>query len=623
MFNTLHVVETGLNTARRAASTSTTNIANENVKGYVKRTTDIQEVGQDDARLTGRGALIGETIRNTSDFLYKNFVNETTKLSYQQEMSTLLNNVEMIFKETDESGFSKDMDAFFQSLENLKSNPQNITFQEDLKNRAAIVVDDLQTLYSNLENEELALESQLKTDVRNINRILGDIQNINEHIGKSTVPQLTLLDKRDTLEKDLAAIVNISVSKDFGDYELKIGGVTALRNENIREFHHEKQSIPQADRYAVIDSGTGNNISSFSGMMDTVNDKLVYEINKDVKVEVAYGEVIAGLADPVDETNIVRAMALKINNDPELSKLVTAYNGNYSVDEQGNKIPNPDTTADRFLVIESKEAGKEGEFFGDLKYFQENTNNLYEITHLNKSQYQSVEASSSSVIKTDDQELQVSSGSLKVKLDNLTTGSSNNVIEQFKNALDTFAATLSDMSHSYIQNSDGSFIYGQKAVESSGELYNNQNSIDLFSGSSVKTMKFNQYAVNTLEQKDYDYLNSFSFKDDILFNNKGQENASKNYDALSSDGTIGTTFSKFFQSIHIDAATYKAKSDFGFETQQTVTQSIENTFNKMVKVDPDEEMINLMKFQSAYEANAKIATILQDMIATTLSMVNR
>jgi flagellar hook-associated protein 1 FlgK len=623
MFSSLNVVETGLNTARRAASTSTTNIANENVKGYVKRTTDIQEIGQDSSHLTGRGVLVGDTIRNTSDFLYKNFMVETTKLSYQEEMSSLLNNIEMIFKETDESGFSKDMDAFFQSLENLKSNPQNVTFQEDLKNRASIIVDDLQTLYSNLENEELTLESQLKTDVRNINRILGDIQNINEHLGKSSVPQLTLLDKRDTLEKELASIVNINVSKEFGDYELKIGGLTALRNDNVREFHYEKQTIPQADRYAVIDSGTGNNISSFDGIMDTANDKLVYEINKDNKVEVAYGEVIAGLGAPVDETNIVRAMALKINNDPELSKLVTAYNGNYSVDEQGNKIPNPDNSADRFLVIESNEAGDDGEFFGDLKYFQENGSGLYEITHLNKSQYQSVQASNSSVIKSYDQEVALSSGSAKVGLDNLTSGSSSNTIEQFKNVLDSFAATLSDMSHSYIQNSDGSFIYGQKAVESSGELYNNQNVLGLFSGSSVKTMEFNQASVNSLEQKDYDYLNSFSFKDDILFNNKGQENASKNYEALSSDGTVGTTFSKFFQSIQIDVSSYKANSDFRFETQQTVTQSIENTFNKMVKVDPDEEMINLMKYQAAYEANAKIATVLQDMINKTLSMVAR
>jgi flagellar hook-associated protein 1 FlgK len=43
----------------------------------------------------------------------------------------------------------------------------------------------------------------------------------------------------------------------------------------------------------------------------------------------------------------------------------------------------------------------------------------------------------------------------------------------------------------------------------------------------------------------------------------------------------------------------------------------------MVKVDPDEEMINLMKFQAAYEANAKLATVLQDMISTTLNMVSR
>jgi flagellar hook-associated protein 1 FlgK len=136
-------------------------------------------------------------------------------------------------------------------------------------------------------------------------------------------------------------------------------------------------------------------------------------------------------------------------------------------------------------------------------------------------------------------------------------------------------------------------------------------------------MKFNNEAVNNLEQKDYDYLLSFAYKSDVLFNNKGQANNNNNYSELTNDGTVGTTFSKFFQAFQIDMSNYKANNDFSYDTQRTVTQSLKNTYEKMIKVDPDEEMINLMKFQAAYEANAKLATVLQDMISTTLSMVKR
>ena len=38
------------------------------------------------------------------------------------------------------------------------------------------------------------------------------------------------------------------------------------------------------------------------------------------------------------------------------------------------------------------------------------------------------------------------------------------------------------------------------------------------------------------------------------------------------------------------------------------------------KVDPDEEMINLLQYQAAYEANAKIITAVDEMIQTLLAM---
>ncbi|MFA6789638.1 MAG: flagellar basal body rod C-terminal domain-containing protein, partial [Arcobacteraceae bacterium] len=269
-------------------------------------------------------------------------------------------------------------------------------------------------------------------------------------------------------------------------------------------------------------------------------------------------------------------------------------------------------------------AGGLGEFTSSLKHYTDNnSNDLYEVSLIDKNQYQSVEASSQSFIKSYDEKIIINGGSVKAKIENLDTSSEKNIIQRFKDSLDTFAATLSDMSKQYIIKGDGSFVYGEEAAINSGEEYNNSITLGLFNGTSVKTMKFNNEAVNNLEQKDYDYLLSFAYKSDILFNNKGQSNSSNNYEELTSDGSVGTTFSKFFQAFQIDISLYKSNNDFSFDTQQTVTQSLKNTYDKMVKVDPDEEMINLMKFQAAYEANAKLATVLQDMISTTLNMVSR
>ncbi|MFA7083162.1 MAG: flagellar basal body rod C-terminal domain-containing protein [Arcobacteraceae bacterium] len=596
MLNSLNVIETGLIGARTAAQTSTNNIANENVAGYVKRTTNISEAAQTDSRLTGRGVSIGDTIRNTNDFIYKNYVGESTTLAYYENLTSMLGAVENIFQESENSGFSKDLDAYFQSLENLKSNPQNVTYQEDFKTRASNIISDLKTSYKSLEDEEIKLKSDLKADVRDINRIVDNIANINSLMGRSSVPQLTLLDKRDALEKELATFVNITVSKEYGDYQLKIGDTTAVRNDNVREFSFGENHTAQIDRFPTSDITLN---------VAPNNDKLVYEFNNLFSAEVKYGETVNG--NVVDETNILESLAYKINNDSNINQNVTA------------KI-NPLGT----LEIISKEEGVQGSFSSSLKHFTDtNNNDLYEVAQINKNNQQSVNAKSESYIQSYDEKININNGSAFAKIENLDSSSKNNILQNFKDNLDTLAATLTDMSKQYILKEDGSFVYGEQASINSGESYNNSVTLGLFSGSSVKSMQFNKEAINNLEQKDYDYLASFSNKSNILFSNKGQQNINNNIEEMSKDGSVKTSFSKFFQNFQIDIANFNANNSYSLDTQSTVTQSLKNSYDKMIKVDPDEEMLNLMKFQAAYEANAKLATVLQDMISTTLNMVNR
>jgi len=60
--------------------------------------------------------------------------------------------------------------------------------------------------------------------------------------------------------------------------------------------------------------------------------------------------------------------------------------------------------------------------------------------------------------------------------------------------------------------------------------------------------------------------------------------------------------------------------DFMYKTQQAVSESLKSSYDQLTKVDKDEEMINLIKFQAAYEANAKIITTVDEMIQTILGL---
>ncbi|RXJ97523.1 hypothetical protein CRV02_14520, partial [Arcobacter sp. CECT 8989] len=71
-----------------------------------------------------------------------------------------------------------------------------------------------------------------------------------------------------------------------------------------------------------------------------------------------------GVADTVDETNYIRALSFAINSNKDISEHVTAYNGDYSVDEQGNIIDN--TGKDEFLRVQANVDGEDGKFQGRI-----------------------------------------------------------------------------------------------------------------------------------------------------------------------------------------------------------------------------------------------------------------
>ena len=125
-----------------------------------------------------------------------------------------------------------------------------------------------------------------------------------------------------------------------------------------------------------------------------------------------------------------------------------------------------------------------------------------------------------------------------------------------------------------------------------------------------KTLPFNETAINDLDQKDLDYLATLQWKKDLSFDGKAQNPADNE----------NTSLSEFFQEIRVNVSSDKESSDFLHKTQKDVQTALTSSYNELVKVDKDEELLNLVKFQAAYEANAKIITVIDEMLQTLLGL---
>ena len=767
MLNTLNVGQSGLTAARVAVENVSNNIANADTPGYKKRVVDLSELEQTDSRFTGRGVSATDAYRITSQYSYNNLISEGTKSSYYDEVSNILANVEASFGETDTSGFSSDLNRYFQSVENLRSNPNSEIYKADLTNQGEILVDALQNLYTSIEDEEKYLSNSLGDDVEAVNNILNDIGKINEQLGKYDSTSNDLLDKRDQLENKLSQYVDITVDTSNEQYQLDIGGFVAIRfNTNVREISFQEENTTQIDKFLKED-GTGSNILEGVRNFDE-NDSITYKLNNEFSVSVQFGEQMNfdldgdGIKEDitVDDENYVRALVNKINTNTDTTNLITAYNGPYQTDEDGIKTV-VTTESDKYLNIESNIPGVKGSFEGritveskSIPVFASSINDIINtsnaevtvgsdfetmlndptkfsyigndnykaltdeivtvstegsISHLNyetisidatfpvgstitltsdiipgsdleselaanftttgtgvvgdvyistsslvtgdlhivegesfilenssgdelnvkvsvpslhstddiinrenvyKDDYQSSEATSKEYMSIYSQEVSLTSGSIKAKVENLSSEAGLNKFDGYKEKLDNFARTLSDITDKYVKLDDNeNYLYGEKA----GDEYDGLeeiSSIGLFSGADVKSLTFNENVVSDLKQDDLDYLSMLQWKKDISFNSTAQD---------SSDSEV-TSFADFFQELRVNISSDKESNDFLLETQESVVQSLQSNYDNLVMVDKDEEMLNLIKFQAAYTASAKIISTIDEMLQTLLGL---
>ena len=625
MLSTLNVSQTGLNAAKIAVENVSNNIANENTPGYKKRVVQISELEQMDARFAGRGVNVDGTFRITSQYVYDKLISENSKLNYYDKLSNMLGNVESVFKETTDSGFTADLNRYYQSVENLRSNPNSQIYKTAVQNQGKILVESLQNLYTSIEKQQEGEKKELYSNVEGVNSILKEIGLLNERIQKFGENN-DLLDKRDQLELELSGYVDVSVSRDSGYYELKIGGETAISgNTNVRTLEVKEEETLQKDKFTLVDSSTNPSVvydalkynEDFTPKTIDANDVISYKLNNEFEVSVTMGELISMdwdgdgsvTTEAVTTSNLTRALVYKINSNSDMKDLVTAYNGDYSIDANGNKITK--NSQDNFLRIESNAGGIASEFDGRISI--QNFDDLGTLVseEARKSIYRNESSSTNPESKVYvaiyDREVSVKNGIIRAQIENLSSDSPNNKFQVYLDKLDAFAQTLADISDKYIKTGTDNYIYGEAASdESLGEI----TSIGLFSGSSIKTLKFNDSLVNELSQEKLDYLATIQWKEDLSYDGKGQ-----NFSVTSE-----ASLSEFFRDLRVTISADKESVTFLKDTQAGVKMSIQSSYDQLTKVDKDEEMLDLMKFQAAYTANAKIITAIDEMLQTLLGL---
>lgn len=237
----LDVARRALNAQTQALRVVGSNVANVNTPGYSRRQAELVSVSP--ASFTdpvGAGVEVNRIVRKVDTFLNGELLNRINDTSQFDIKNELLSRAEQPFSlDNPEGKIGTQLARFFSALEDLSTSPSDIPLRTRVIDEGRALTASINSTFSSLSTLQREADSRVGVLVSDVNRISGQIRDLNEQIGdtESDVQEnLTLRDQRDELLRQLAAKVTVrTVDNGDGTITVSLENGFALVNGNSQK----------------------------------------------------------------------------------------------------------------------------------------------------------------------------------------------------------------------------------------------------------------------------------------------------------------------------------------------------------------------------------------------------
>ena len=222
MFGLLSIGTGALLSQQRAISVTGNNIANVNTPGYSRQRLNMQTNLPLDtpAGPVGFGVQTTTVERVYDRFLGVQMNNENANLGRWEAQKGTLNQVEAVFNESGGYGLNQALSAFWNSWQDLSTNPSGTTERSMVAANSQTLADTIRQRYAELGQTQAGIDAAVKSGVQDINRLTAEISDLNEKIVRTEaggkVNANDYRDSRDLALKQLSAIIGINSFEDAG-----------------------------------------------------------------------------------------------------------------------------------------------------------------------------------------------------------------------------------------------------------------------------------------------------------------------------------------------------------------------------------------------------------------------
>ncbi|AFV97007.1 MULTISPECIES: flagellar hook-associated protein FlgK [unclassified Sulfuricurvum] len=608
IFNALHIGYSALNAAQIAIDTTGHNISNAETEGYNRQrvvTAAAYPISIDPGQ-RGNGTQITEITRVFDKFVFNRYTTSAQNKEYSDSLKKNLEELSTYFPEIDDVGIKNDMQNYFDMWQSLANNPSNSSLKVALAQQAQTLSQHITETRSQIAGLQSSLNEQVKVNIDEVNRIAEQIAGLNKSINEEEAGGLNnandLRDQRNKLEMTLSKLIgskvlvgqiesrndiDSNIAIEDGSYTIQVGGfnlvdghsfhpigVDNLGNQNgYNDLYYERQDGVKIPFASNITGGKVGALLELRGSI--IGDNGEFE---DGFLQETLNNLDTFARGMIESTNNLYAQSAT-------SSMRTNTLSFSSTDALMNTDENFNTGTFDVVVydIDGNEVGRRSITINDTTVMEDSPLTANSIIGQMRA---SVDDNSDNNALNDIDDI-------------LTPGFASNVFQINLNS------SYASQGYTFAIEDQGTNFAGVTGVNRFFDGYdaktmdlntNLKNDPTLIKGHKSPAEGDNQTALDMVELQ-------FS---SIMF---------KNGTDTSSDTVYG-----YFDSLVTKIGTKTNSAILSNESITAQYNAVKQEYDSVSKVSIDEELANLIRYQTSYGAAAKIITTIDQMMTTLLGI---
>jgi flagellar hook-associated protein 1 FlgK len=236
----LSIARTAIAAHQTAVQVVSQNVANAETEGYSRQRAELvprwpQKFGYGSV---GTGVEVQNVVRVRDTLLDENYRREAASAEAYSLRRDVLSQIEGILGEPTDQALASSLDAFWSSWSDLSNNPGSPSAQAVVRQRGIEVASTLNRFASRLNDLEGNSRARLQTSVDEVNRLAGQLAELNGQITASEVNGTQAPDLRDTRDRIADQLAKLSgarmVPQSNGTLSFLIGGVAIVDGLSAR-----------------------------------------------------------------------------------------------------------------------------------------------------------------------------------------------------------------------------------------------------------------------------------------------------------------------------------------------------------------------------------------------------